>query len=122
MQIGQTDIVDIVIDVTSRDDTPMILLGLQHTYTSEPLKKAVFKIPEDIIPFKQTDDTADLANQHMARIDVEVIRAGYQLLDIDIHQLIRGRCDSFVLKTNVHFPTDINLRPPDLAEITLTRV
>jgi len=45
----------------------------------------------------------------MARINVEVIRAGYQLMDIDIHHLIRGRCDSFVLKTNVHFPTDINL-------------
>ena len=45
----------------------------------------------------------------MARINVEVIRAGYQLLDLDIHSLIRGRCDSFVLKTNVHFPTDINL-------------
>jgi len=40
---------------------------------------------------------------------VEVIRAGYQLLDLDIHSLIRGRCDSFVLKTDVHFPTDINL-------------
>ncbi|MCF6204107.1 MAG: hypothetical protein L3J59_10640 [Methylococcaceae bacterium] len=45
----------------------------------------------------------------MARINVEVIRAGYQLLDLDIHSLIRGRCDSFALKTNVHFPTDINL-------------
>ena len=30
MQIGQTDIADIIIDVTSRDDIPMILLGLQH--------------------------------------------------------------------------------------------
>ncbi|MEI7997525.1 MAG: ISNCY family transposase, partial [Methylococcaceae bacterium] len=45
----------------------------------------------------------------MERISVEVIRAGYQLLDLDIHKLIRGRCDSFVLKTNVHFPTDTSL-------------
>jgi hypothetical protein len=45
----------------------------------------------------------------MARINVEVIRAGYLLLDLDIHAIIRGRCDSFVLKTDVHFPTDINL-------------
>ena len=180
MQIGQTDIADIVIDVTSRDDIPMILLGLQHIYTTLPLRKAVFKILEEVIPHKETDDTAslvavdankgrpgmdqwsilvlgtlrlglgadydriqELANQHrtlrmmlghglfttdkdyrlqtlkdnltlftpeiMARINVEVIRAGYQLLDIDIHHLIRGRCDSFVLKTDVHFPTDINL-------------
>jgi len=45
----------------------------------------------------------------MERISTEVIRAGYQLLDLDIHALIRGRCDSFVLKTNVHFPTDTSL-------------
>lgn len=180
IQIGQTDIADIVIDVTSRDDIPMILLGLQHIYTNEPLREVIFKILEEVIPLKQADDTVDLvavdankgrpgmdqwcilvlgtlrlglgadydriqelANQHrtlrmmlghglfttdkdyrlqtlkdnltlftpeiMARINVEVIRAGYQLLDLDIHNLIRGRCDSFVLKTNVHFPTDINL-------------
>ena len=35
--------------------------------------------------------------------------AGNQLLDLDIHLLIRGHCDSLVLKTNVHFPTDISL-------------
>jgi IS5 family transposase len=45
----------------------------------------------------------------MERIGAEVIRAGYKLLDLDSHALIRGRCDSFVLKTNVHFPTDISL-------------
>ncbi|MCK5190910.1 MAG: ISNCY family transposase [Methylococcales bacterium] len=180
MQIGQTDIADIHIDVTSRDDIPMILLGLQHIYTTLPLRKSVFKILEEVIPHKTAGDSShhvavdankgrpgmdqwcilvlgtlrlglnadydriqELANQHrtlrmmlghglfttdkdyrlqtlkdnlalftpeiMARINVEVIRAGYQLLDIDIHRLIRGRCDSFVLKTDVHFPTDINL-------------
>ena len=180
MQIGQTDIADIIIDVTSRDDIPMILLGLQHIYTTLPLRKAVFKILEEVIPHKEADETVnlvavdankgrpgmdqwcilvlgtlrlgsgadydriqELANQHrtlrmmlghglfttdkdyrlqtlkdnlalftpeiMARINVEVIRAGYQLLDLDIHSLIRGRCDSFVLKTDVHFPTDITL-------------
>ncbi len=44
----------------------------------------------------------------MERVSAEVIRAGYQLLDLDIHMLIRGRYDSFVLKINVHFPTDIS--------------
>jgi hypothetical protein len=180
MQIGQTDIADIVIDVTSRDDIPMILLGLQHIYTNIRLRKAVFKILEAVIPLKKVEDSAErvavdadkgrpgmdqwcilvlgtlrvglnadydriqeLANQHrtlrmmlghglfdsheeyrlqtlkdnlklftpaiMERINTEVIGAGYQLLDLDIHALIRGRCDSFVLKTDVHFPTDINL-------------
>jgi hypothetical protein len=180
MQIGQTAIADIFIDVSSRDDIPMILLGLQHIYKQIPLRQAVFKILAEVIPFKN-DDLAEqgipvaadkgrpgmdqwsilvlgtirlalnadydriqeLANQHrtlrmmlghgvfdteddyrlqtlkdnlklftpeiMGRISAEVIRAGYQLLDLEIDAIIRGRCDSFVLKTNVHFPTDINL-------------
>jgi len=44
LQIGQVDIAQIVIDVTSRDDIPLILLGLQHIYTTAALKKSVFKI------------------------------------------------------------------------------
>jgi len=42
------------------------------------------------------------------RISQEVVRAGHRLLkkkDVDLS----GRCDSFVTKTDVHFPTDINL-------------
>jgi hypothetical protein len=180
LQIGQTDIANIVIDVTSRDDIPLILLGLQHIYTTEPLRQAVFNILNEVIPYKTVDDTdtrvavdadkgrpgmdqwailvlgalrlglnadydriQELANQHktlrmmlghgpfddnkdyrlqtlkdnlhlftpeiMARINTEVIRAGYQLLDFEVDAMIRGRCDSFVLKTDVHFPTDINL-------------
>ena len=180
MQFGQIDIPNIDIDVTSRDDIPVILLGLQHIYINEPLRKAVFKILEEVIPFKMKDNATsatpvaldkgrpgmeqwnilvlgclrlglntdhdriqELANQHrtlrmmlghglfdtekdyrlqtlkdnlklftpsiMDRINREVIRAGYELLDLDIDAMIRGRCDSFVLKTDVHFPTDINL-------------
>lgn len=52
MQIGQVDIAEIVIDVTSRDDIPLILLGLQHIYTTKPLKEAVFKILQEVIPNK----------------------------------------------------------------------
>jgi IS5 family transposase len=36
-----------------------------------------------------------------------VVAAGDQVFKIEDKQLA-GRCDSFVLKTNVHFPTDIN--------------
>jgi len=178
MSIGQNDIANIQIDVSSRDDIPGILLGLQHIYTTPSLRDAVFKILEEVVPTKMDNDEEqivsitkgrpgmdqwsilvlgalrlglnadydrilELANQHrtlremlghscfdadqryclqtlkdnvklftpkiMARINVEVIQAGYRLLDLDIHAMIRGRCDSFVLKTDVHFPTDINL-------------
>ena len=52
LEFGQVDIANIVIDVTSRDDIPLILLGLQHIYTTEPLKEAVFKILQEVIPYK----------------------------------------------------------------------
>jgi hypothetical protein len=178
MGIGQIGIADIQIDVSSRDDIPVILLGLQHIYTTQPLRDAVFKILEEVAPTKLDNDVEkvvsinkgrpgmdqwsilvlgalrlglnadydrilELANQHrtlrdmlglgcfyadkryclqtlkdnlklftpkvMGRINVEVIQAGYRLLDLDVHAMIRGRCDSFVLKTDVHFPTDTNL-------------
>jgi hypothetical protein len=178
MNLGQTGIADIQIDVSSRDDIPVILLGLQHIYTNPSLREVVFKILEEVAPTKidngeakvvslnkgrpgmdqwsilvlgslrlglnaDHDRILELANQHrtlremlglgcfdvdkryclqtlkdnldlltpeiMARINVEVIKAGYRLLDLDIHAQIRGRCDSFVLKTDVHYPTDTNL-------------
>ncbi len=42
------------------------------------------------------------------RINQEVIRSGHILLKKNDANL-SGRCDSFVVKTDVHFPTDINL-------------
>jgi hypothetical protein len=37
--IGEIDIADIKIDVRSRDDIPLILLGLQHIYCTDDLSK-----------------------------------------------------------------------------------
>ena len=42
------------------------------------------------------------------RINQEVVTAGHRLLKKNSVDL-SGRCDSFVVKTDVHFPTDINL-------------
>ncbi len=52
MSIGQRDIADIKIDVSSRDDIPVILLGLQHIYMTQSLRDAVFKILEEVAPNK----------------------------------------------------------------------
>jgi IS5 family transposase len=45
----------------------------------------------------------------MARINAEVVRAGHQALGVDRQAPLHGRCDSFVVATHVHFPTDFNL-------------
>lgn len=42
------------------------------------------------------------------RISQEVVGAGHRLLKKNALDL-SGRCDSFVVKTDIHFPTDINL-------------
>ena len=42
------------------------------------------------------------------RINVEVVSKGHQLLK-KTEENLAARCDSFVVETDVHFPTDINL-------------
>lgn len=176
--IGQIDISDVVIDVTSRDDIPLLLLGLQHLYCTRPLRDAIFGILKELVPIQtdgeQTrvvsldkgrpgmdqwailvlgtlrlalnadyDRILELANEHktlrdmlghtglesdfryrlqtlrdnlrlftpelMARINAEVVRAGHQALGLSAQAPLHGRCDSFVVETHVHFPTDLNL-------------
>ena len=43
------------------------------------------------------------------RINQEVVSAGHQALKKSPQDALNARCDSFVVETDVHFPTDINL-------------
>lgn len=43
------------------------------------------------------------------RINQEVVSAGHQTLKKNSEESLKARCDSFVVETDVHFPTDINL-------------
>jgi hypothetical protein len=43
------------------------------------------------------------------RINQEVVRAGHQALKKSLEDGVEARADSFVVETNVHYPTDINL-------------
>jgi IS5 family transposase len=43
------------------------------------------------------------------RINVIVVREGLRCLGVKPDAVLHGRCDSFVVETDVHFPTDINL-------------
>ena len=67
MSIGQIGIADIQIDVTSRDDIPVILLGLQHIYTTPPLRDAVFKILEEVAPTKLDNDEEKVVSINKGR-------------------------------------------------------
>ena len=179
MSLGQIAIPAIKIEGHSRDDIPVILLGLQQIYIDRELREAVFRILKEMIPRKEEDGGTstpvsmekgrpgmnqwailvlgvlrlglnadydrilELANQHktlremlghsglasdyryrlqtlkdnlklftpelLTRINHEVIAAGHRLLDQAVDAPLGARCDSFVLKTDVHFPTDLNL-------------
>jgi hypothetical protein len=53
------------------------------------------------------DNVSLLTPELLDRINQVVVRAGHQVLGKD--EELRGRCDSFVVETDVHYPTDINL-------------
>jgi hypothetical protein len=67
MSIGQRDIADIQIDVSSRDDIPVILLGLQHIFTTRTLRDAVFKILEEVAPTKMDDERTKIVSLNKGR-------------------------------------------------------
>ena len=59
------------------------------------------------------DNLMLLTPEILDQINQEVIKAGHTLVKKNqkdgATEKLRGRCDSFVLETNVHFPTDISL-------------
>jgi len=55
------------------------------------------------------DNASLLKPETLEKINVLVIREGHKLVKKKEEEELRGRCDSFVLETNVHYPTDINL-------------
>ena len=50
MEIGETHISNIELDINSRDEIPKVLMGLQHIYGTESLREAVFDILERLVP------------------------------------------------------------------------
>ena len=55
------------------------------------------------------DNISLLTPEILDRINELVVKAGHQWGGHKTEEELRGRCDSFVLETDVHFPTDINL-------------
>ena len=55
------------------------------------------------------DNVMLLTPELLDKINQIVVPAGHALLKKKENEALRGRCDSFVVETNVHYPTDINL-------------
>jgi transposase, IS5 family len=55
------------------------------------------------------DNVSLFTPEILDRINQEVVRAGHHTLKKNTAESLKARADSFVVKTHVHFPTDINL-------------
>lgn len=55
------------------------------------------------------DNASLLTPELLDEINQVIVDAGHVLFKKKGSEPLRGRCDSFVVETNVHFPTDINL-------------
>ena len=55
------------------------------------------------------DNVALLTPEVLDEINRFVVNAGHNLVKKNSEANLNGRCDSFVVETNVHYPTDINL-------------
>ena len=55
------------------------------------------------------DNVRLLTPEVLDEINQVVVKAGHNLVKKNCKAGLKGRCDSFVVETDVHFPTDINL-------------
>lgn len=55
------------------------------------------------------DNVGLLTPELLNKINLVVVNAGHILVKKKEEEALRGRCDSFVVETDVHFPTDISL-------------
>jgi hypothetical protein len=56
------------------------------------------------------DNVTLLTPEVLDRINEIVVHSGHKLVLKKKDETLRGRCDSFVVETDVHYPTDINLQ------------
>jgi hypothetical protein len=87
---------DRLLEMVNQHRTIRQMLG--HGWTDEEAPYALQTLKDNVSLL--TPEVLDQINQ-------VVVRAGHQVLGKD--QDLRGRCDSFVVETDVHYPTDINV-------------
>jgi IS5 family transposase len=79
-----------------------------HNTLREMLGHGAF---DDVTYHFQTlkDNVSLLTPELLDEINQLVVAAGHVLVKKKAEEALRGRCDSFVVETHVHYPTDINL-------------
>lgn len=80
-----------------------------HTLIRQMLGHSIFDQEGNYQLQTIKDNVSLLTPELLDEINQVVVKAGHILLKKKGNDLLHGRCDSFVVETNVHFPTDINL-------------
>jgi len=119
MDLGQVDIGAIEISTKSRDDIPCLGLNAdydritelanQHKTVRQMLGHADWS--EETQWHVQTlkDNLRLFTPEVLERINRVVVAAGHALVKKSPDDALAVRTDSFIVETDVHFPTDINL-------------
>jgi IS5 family transposase len=89
---------DKVQEIANNHRTVRMMLG--HEESDFSCRYSLQCIKDNVTLF--TPDTLE-------QINAVVVTAGHDLLGHDSNQPLKGKCDSVVVETNVHYPTDINL-------------
>ena len=55
------------------------------------------------------DNVSLLKPKLLEEVNQLVVESGHKVAGKEPGEILRGRCDSFVVETNVHYPTDVNL-------------
>ena len=170
MKIGEVSIADIQFDLSSRDEIPKLLIGLQSIYCDKETRVRIFQLLEELVPdnvdpnngrrgmdlwkilvlgtvrlgcgwdYDKLQDTADnhatlrlmLGHSRMDnytcyplqtlkdnltlftpelldKINTIAVEHGHKVIGLSAEEKLNGSCDSYVVETDVHFPTDTNL-------------
>jgi hypothetical protein len=90
------------------DYDKLLELANEHKCIREFLGHSIFDFDQRYALQTLKDNLVMLTPEVLNQINELVVKLGHDLFgkrDKELH----GRCDSFVVETNVHFPTDINL-------------
>jgi len=86
-------------ELLNHHDTVRQMLGHDDFFDKEPYHLQIIK-----------DNVRLLTPELLEEINQIIVNAGHTLLGKKKeNEPLRGRCDSFVVETHVHYPTDINL-------------
>ncbi len=90
------------------DYDKLLEIANNHKAVREFLGHTIYEFDEKYALQTLKDNVSLFTPEHIDQINQAVVKAGHKMLGYD-QKPLNGRCDSFVVETDVHYPTDINL-------------